>query len=45
MELLASLTEAKVLAEQHRIEHNVYRPYSALQGLTPLEVIQQWKAA
>ncbi len=35
----------KLLAEQHRIEYNVYRPHSALQGRTPLEVLQQWKAA
>ena len=34
-----------MLAEQHRIEYNVYRLHSALQGRTPLEVIQQWKAA
>ena len=45
IELLASLKEAKLLAEQHRIEYNVYRPHSALQGRTPLEVLQQWKAA
>ena len=45
MELFASLAKAKVLAEQHRIEYNVYRPHSALQGRTPLESIQQWKAA
>jgi transposase InsO family protein len=45
IELFSSLTEAKVLAEQHRIEYNVYRPHSALQGHTPLEVLQQWKAA
>lgn len=45
IELFASLAEAKVLAERHRIEYNVYRPHSALQGRTPLEVLQQWKAA
>ncbi len=45
IELFASVAEAKVLAEQHRIEYNVYRPHSALQGRTPLEVLQQWKAA
>ena len=44
-ELLASLAEAKVLAEQNRIEYKVHRPHSALQGRTPLEVLQQWKAA
>ena len=45
IELFSSLPEAKLLAEQHRIEYNVYRPHSALQGRTPLEVLQQWKAA
>ena len=45
IELFSSLPEAKVLAEQHRIEYNVYRPHSALQWRTPLEVHQQWKAA
>jgi putative transposase len=45
IELLLSLPEAKVLAEQHRNEYNAYRPHSALQGRTPLEVLQQWKAA
>jgi len=44
-ELLASLTEAKVLAEQHRIEFNVYRAHSALQGRTPLGILQQSKTA
>ena len=29
IEVFVSLTEAKVLAEQHRIEYNVYRPHSA----------------
>ncbi len=45
IELFGSLQEAKLLAEQHRIEYNVNRPHSALQGRTPLEVLQQWKAA
>jgi len=45
IELFSSLPEAKLLAEHHRIEYNVYRPHSALQGRTPLEVLQQWKAA
>jgi putative transposase len=45
IELFASLQEAKLLAEQHRIEYIVYSPNSALQGRTPLEVLQQWKAA
>jgi transposase InsO family protein len=37
IELFSSLPEAKLLAEQHRVEYNVYRPHSALQGRTPLE--------
>jgi transposase InsO family protein len=45
IEIFASFLEAKVLAEQHRMEYNSYRPNSALQGRTPLEVLQQWKAA
>ena len=45
IELFSSLPEAKLLAEQHRIEYNVYRPHSSLQGRTPLDVLQQWKAA
>jgi len=45
VELFASPTEAKVLSEQHRIEYEVYRPHAAFQRRTPLEVIQQWKAA
>ena len=45
IELFTSLVEAKMLAEQPRIECNVYRPHSALQGRTVLEVLQQWKAA
>jgi transposase InsO family protein len=45
IELFASVPEARVLAEHHRIEYNTYRPHSALQGRTPLEVLQQWRAA
>jgi len=44
IKLFATLAEAKVLAEQHRIEYNVYRPDSALSGRTHLEALQQWKA-
>ena len=36
---------AKLLAEQHRIEYNVYKPHSALQGRTLMEVLQQWREA
>ena len=39
-ELFTSVQEAKLLAEQHRLEYNTYRLHSALQGLTPLEVTQ-----
>lgn len=45
IELFASVPEARLLAEQYRMEYNTYRPHSALQGRTPLEVLQQWKAA
>lgn len=45
IELFATVAEARLLAEQHRIEYNTYRPHSAHQGRTPLEVLQQWRAA
>jgi putative transposase len=45
IELFASVQEARLLAEQHRIEYNTYRPHSALQRRTPLETLQQWSAA
>ena len=45
IELFTSVQEAKLLAEQHRIEYYTYRPQSALQGRAPLEVLHQWKAA
>ena len=45
IELFTSVQEAKLLAKQHRIESDTYRPQSALQGRTPLEVVHQWKAA
>ena len=45
IKLFTFVQEAKLLAEQHRIEYNNYRPHSALQRRTPLEVMQQWKAA
>ncbi len=35
IELFASLAVAKVLAEQHRIAYNVYRPHSLSRGLRP----------
>ncbi len=45
IELFSSLPEAKLLAEQQRIEYNLYRPHSALQGRTPLEFLQEWNVA
>ena len=45
IELFTAVQEARLLAEQHRIEYNTYRPHSALQGRTPLEILQQWRAA
>ena len=45
IELFTSVREVKLLAEQHRIEYNTYRPHSALQGRAPLDILQQWKAA
>lgn len=38
IELFTSVQEAKLLAEQHRLEYNIYRPHSALQGEGSLEV-------
>ena len=45
IKLFASVPEARLLAEQYRMEYNTYRPHSALQGRTPLEILQQWRAA
>ncbi len=45
IDLFASVSEAKLLAEQRRIEYSAYRPHSALPGGTSLEVLQHWKAA
>jgi len=45
IELFASVPEARLLAEQYRMQYNTYRPHSALQGRTPLETLQQWRAA
>ena len=45
IELFTSVQEARILAEQHRMEYNTYRPHSALQGRTPLEALQKWRAA
>lgn len=45
IELFTTVQEARLLAEQHRIEDNTYRAHSALQGRKPLEVLQHWRAA
>lgn len=37
IEEFGSLTEAKIVIEDWRIEYNTYRPHSALGGLTPTE--------
>jgi putative transposase len=37
IEEFGSLTEAKIILEDWRIEYNTYRPHSALDGLTPAE--------
>jgi len=45
IELFMSVCEARMLAERYRMEYNTYRPHSSLQGRTPLEALQQWRAA
>ncbi len=42
VEEFGSLTEAAVIVEAWRIEYNVYRPHSALGGLTPSEFAAKW---
>jgi putative transposase len=42
VEEFGSLAEAQVLVEAWRREYNVYRPHSALGGLTPAEYADQW---
>jgi putative transposase len=42
VELFETLLEAKVLAEDFRIEYNTYRPHSALGQLTPEEFAARW---
>jgi transposase InsO family protein len=36
------LLEARVLAEDFRIEYNSYRPHSSLGQLTPAEFVERW---
>ena len=44
-ELFTTAPEAQLLADRWRWEYNTFRPHSALQGRTPLEVAQQGAAA
>ncbi|MCH8130904.1 MAG: IS3 family transposase [Acidobacteria bacterium] len=37
-----SLTEARIVIEDWRIEYNTWRPHSSLGGLTPAEYAAQW---
>lgn len=37
IEEFGSITEAKLIIDDWRIEYNTYRPHSALDGLTPTE--------
>lgn len=42
VELFETLFEAKVLAEDFRVEYNTYRPHSALGQQTPTEFAARW---
>lgn len=42
VEAFETLLEARVLAEDFRIEYNSYRPHSALGQLTPAEFVERW---
>ncbi len=41
-EEFGSLAEAQVITEAWRIEHNTYRPHSALGGIPPAKYAEQW---
>jgi putative transposase len=41
-EAFETLLEAKVLAEDFRIDYNTYRPHSSLGQLTPAKFAEQW---
>jgi putative transposase len=45
IELFMTVCEARMLAERYRMEYNTSRPHSSLQGRTPLEALQQLRAA
>ena len=42
IEEFGSLTEARVVIEDWRIEYNTWRPHSSLGGLTPAEYAATW---
>ncbi len=42
LEEFCTLTEARILTDQWRIEYNTTRPHSALNGLTPDEFAEKW---
>ena len=42
VEEFGSLTEARVVIEDWRLEYNTWRPHSSLGGLTPTEYAAQW---
>jgi transposase InsO family protein len=41
-EIFETLLEAKVLAEDFRIDYNTYRPHSSLGYLAPTKFTEQW---
>jgi putative transposase len=42
VEAFETLLEAKVLAEDYRIEYNTYRPHSSIGQMTPVEFAANW---
>ena len=42
VEAFDTVLEARVLAEDFRIEYNSYRPHSSLGQLTPAEFVERW---
>lgn len=44
-ELFTSEAEARVLLEDHRREYNEGRPHSSLDGKTPAEFVEAWRAS
>lgn len=44
-ELFTSEAEARVLLEDHRREYNEERPHSSLDGKTPAEFVEAWRAS